>query len=178
MVCSRGRTTSMLLLLLLFKWLHCLWHGLWHVGWPVSCHGSAKPCKPLDLPVACSIKWVVFLMQNMCSCCLLYAAGLLASQSSGLQHNTACFVLLAMVCSLPCRQLFLQTPFRHEIHSDVQGRIQEAFETGCEFREVAACYSQQGDIFTFQLLFLPVSTWQTCYLLPPVTCNTCLCCQT
>ncbi|KAL3156925.1 hypothetical protein ABBQ38_001187 [Trebouxia sp. C0009 RCD-2024] len=54
-------------------------------------------------------------------------------------------------------QLFLQTPFRHEIHSDVQGRIQEAFETGCEFREVAACYSQQGDIFTFQLLFLPVS---------------------
>ena len=55
--------------------------------------------------------------------------------------------------------MFLQTPFRHEIHSDVQERIKEAFETGCEFREIAACYTQLGDIATFQLLFLPVRSY-------------------
>ena len=70
-------------------------------------------------------------------------------------HST---VLYPQQNSCVRRQLYLQTPFRHEIHSDVQERIQEAFETGCEFREIAACYSQEGDIFTFQLLFLPVSS--------------------
>ena len=54
--------------------------------------------------------------------------------------------------------MFLQTPFRHEIHSDVQERIKDAFETGCEFREIAACFTQDGDIVTFQLLFLPVKS--------------------
>lgn len=57
--------------------------------------------------------------------------------------------------------MFLQTPYRHEIHSDVQERITEAFETDCEFREIAACYTQSGDIITFQLLFLPVSAIPT-----------------
>ena len=76
----------------------------------------------------------------------------------------------ATLCCYLCRQLFLQTPFRHEIHSDVQGRIQEAFETGCEFREIAACYSQEGDIFTFQLLFLPVSAPACCYGASKLSC--------
>ncbi len=72
------------------------------------------------------------------------------------QQSCAEFMLALRLHFACCRQLFLQTPFRHEIHSDVQERIQEAFETGCEFREIAACFTQQGDIVTFQLLFLPV----------------------
>ena len=63
---------------------------------------------------------------------------------------------------LVCRKMFLQTPYRHEIHSDVQERITEAFETDCEFREIAACYTHSGDIITFQLLFLPVSLLLLC----------------
>ncbi|KAK9810344.1 hypothetical protein WJX72_009105 [[Myrmecia] bisecta] len=51
---------------------------------------------------------------------------------------------------------FLKTPFGHELHSDVQSRITEAFETGCEFRETAACDTSSGDVTTLQLLFLPV----------------------
>lgn len=54
------------------------------------------------------------------------------------------------------RREVLKTPFRHEAHSDVQGRIQEAFTTGCEFRETAACLSSNQDLMTLQLLFLPV----------------------
>lgn len=65
--------------------------------------------------------------------------------------------LYATAQLLSCRKMFLQTPYRHEIHSDVQERITEAFDTDCEFREIAACYTQSGDIITFQLLFLPVS---------------------
>ncbi|KAK9864330.1 hypothetical protein WJX84_001591 [Apatococcus fuscideae] len=51
----------------------------------------------------------------------------------------------------------LQTPFRHEAQSDVQGRIQEAFCTGCEFREIAACFNTSQELITLQLLFLPVA---------------------
>ncbi len=76
--------------------------------------------------------------------------------SNDRQQSYAEFLLALRLHFACCRQLFLQTPFRHEIHSDVQERIQEAFETGCEFREIAACFTQQGDIVTFQLLFLPV----------------------
>ena len=76
--------------------------------------------------------------------------------SNDKQQSYAEFLLALTLRFACCRQLFLQTPFRHEIHSDVQERIQEAFETGCEFREIAACFTQQGDIVTFQLLFLPV----------------------
>ena len=78
----------------------------------------------------------------------------------------AVFGTLAMACAdviavVPdsessCRREVLKTPFRHEAHSDVQGRIQEAFETGCEFRETAACLSASQDLMTLQLLFLPV----------------------
>lgn len=57
---------------------------------------------------------------------------------------------------LSCRREVLKTPFRHEAHSDVQGRIQEAFTTGCEFRETAACLSSSQELMTLQLLFLPV----------------------
>ncbi|KAK9859395.1 hypothetical protein WJX84_007278 [Apatococcus fuscideae] len=56
----------------------------------------------------------------------------------------------------PWREV-LRTPFRHEAHSDVQGRIQEAFETGCEFRETAACLDADQELMTLQLLFLPVA---------------------
>ena len=74
--------------------------------------------------------------------------------------KTALFVKEAGL--LVCRKMFLQTPYRHEIHSDVQERITEAFETDCEFREIAACYTHSGDIITFQLLFLPVSLLLLC----------------
>ena len=89
-------------------------------------------------------------------CCSPYSQRDVQQVSNYNQQSCAEFLLALSLRFVCCRQLFLQTPFRHEIHSDVQERIQEAFETGCEFREIAACFTQQGDIVTFQLLFLPV----------------------
>ena len=57
---------------------------------------------------------------------------------------------VACLFSIPCRQMYLQTPFQHTAHSDVPERIREAFETGCEFREVR-------QTLCFKLLAQPVS---------------------
>lgn len=71
--------------------------------------------------------------------------------------SSACSAVDEHLTECPsCRREVLKTPFRHEAHSDVQGRIQEAFTTGCEFRETAACLSSSEELMTLQLLFLPV----------------------
>ena len=66
-------------------------------------------------------------MLNLRSSHMLQVAA--SAESVFLEAETCLF-------SNPCRQMYLQTPFQHTAHSDVPERIREAFETGCEFREV------------------------------------------
>ena len=72
--------------------------------------------------------------QQSCWCALLHNSPLLPEVADVAVSDISSAV--TSLFSIPCRQMYLQTPFQHTAHSDVPERIREAFETGCEFREV------------------------------------------